>query len=72
MSREITYKDLSKAQKRASKKAIELNRALGLSYKMVKGAYLVEVFPDGSEEVIGKPVFGLVEIDKKKFKLADE
>lgn len=72
MNREITYKDLSSAQQKASKKAIQLNKALGLSYKIVRNGNLIEVYPDGTEKLLRKAVFGTVTVNKNKFRLTNE
>lgn len=72
MNKEITHKDLSSAQQRASKKAIQLNRALGLKYKIVRNGNLIEVYPDGTEKILRKAVFGTVAVTKNKFILNNE
>lgn len=72
MNKEITHKDLSSAQQRASKKAIQLNRALGLKYKIVRNGNLIEVYPDGTEKILRKAVFGTVVVTKNKFILNNE
>ena len=72
MNKEITHKDLSSAQQKASKKAIQLDKALGLTYKIVRNGNLIEVYPDGTEKLLRKAVFGIVTVNKNKFKLANE
>ena len=67
--KEITVEDLNKLQKKASDNAIKLNKAMGLTYLVVKNNKLIQIGPDGRETVLGKPEFGTTKFDKKKITL---
>lgn len=69
---EINLKDIKKAQRMASEKAVKLNKALGLEYYEVRNAHLISIAPDGQETIIGPPRFGTRKVERKRFKLADE
>lgn len=69
---ELNHKILLKALKSGAEKAIKLNKALGLSYMTVNDDQLVSIAPDGSETIIGKPMFGDVVVEKLIFSLKSE
>lgn len=66
------YKYLAKAQKRAAKLSERTNRALNLSYLVVRNGKLMKILPDGTKEVLGDAKFGTVRIKTKKFILKDD
>ena len=68
---EITASVLEKAQRMAAKESIRLNKALGLSYHVVRRGYLYLVAPDGTSKKIKKVAFGLRKIDMSHIKLKD-
>lgn len=63
---ELTVSALKKAQHKANKKSININKALGLPYYIVRKGYLYLIRPDGSQERIKKAVFGLQKAEAKK------
>ena len=67
--KEISLKDLEKAQQQASKDSIRITKAMGLSHHVVKRGYLYLVKPDGSEEKIKKVAFGTRKIEQKRIKI---
>jgi predicted RNA binding protein YcfA (HicA-like mRNA interferase family) len=69
---EISSKDIRRAQRMASEKAVKLNKALGLEYYEVRNSHLILITPDGKETVIGTPRFGTRKIERKRFRLDDE
>jgi hypothetical protein len=69
---EITAAVLEKAMRSGAEQAIKLNKALGLSYLTVKNDLLVSIAPDGAETILGKPMFGNVKIEKRKYSLKSE
>ncbi|WP_146746542.1 hypothetical protein [Sinomicrobium soli] len=71
MKKNKDIKSLITAQKRVWKISERTNRALGLSYKVVRNGKLIEVHPDGASVVLRKSVFDTVRLDKKHFVLAD-
>jgi predicted nuclease of restriction endonuclease-like RecB superfamily len=68
-TKDITKKDLEQLQENAVKRAIRENKALGLSYKIVKNGQLMEVSADGERKVIGTAKYGTVIVKQKKIKL---
>jgi hypothetical protein len=69
---DLGLKDIKSAQKRATEKALRLNRALGLPYIEAQDAKLVSVDSKGNETIIGEALFGLRKISYKRFKLDDQ
>lgn len=69
---DLGLKDIKSAQKRATEKALRLNRALGLSYIEAQNEKLVTVDSKGNETFIGDAMFGLRKISYKRFKLEDQ
>ncbi|AFL85056.1 hypothetical protein Belba_2502 [Belliella baltica DSM 15883] len=67
--KEITVEDLNKLQKKASDNAIKLNKAMGMTYLVVRNNKLIQIEPDGKETIIGKPEFGTKRIEKKQITL---
>lgn len=63
---------VSKAQRRASELSERTNRALNLSYMVVRNGKLIEVYPDGTSKVLRDAEFDTVQIDKNKYTLIDE
>ncbi|MEC4117446.1 hypothetical protein [Myroides phaeus] len=68
-TKEINKEKLNTIHLKASKNAIRVNKALGLSYQKVEGGQLIEVGSDGTKKVLGKPKFGTVKTEVKSFKL---
>lgn len=66
---EITVKDLKKIQSKASARAIQLNKALGLPYIIVRNGMLIAVDPEGREKLLRKAVFGTRTVKQKRIKL---
>lgn len=52
MKDEITTEELAAQAKKASKRAIERAKALGVPYTVQEGKKIITKHPDGSEEVI--------------------
>lgn len=69
---EITVAALKKAQRKVSKKSIQINKALGLPYYIVRKGYLYKIEPGGTEKCIRKAVFGLRKIKTKKITLKSD
>lgn len=67
--KEITVEDLNKLQKKASDNAIKLNKAMGMTYLVVRNNKLIQIEPNGKETIIGKPEFGTKRIEKKQITL---
>ncbi len=67
--KEITVEDLNRLQKKASQNAVKLNKAMGLTYLVVRNNRLIQIEPDGKETVIGKPEFETKKFNKKKITL---
>ena len=67
--KEISLKDLKKAQHQASKDSIRITKAMGLSHHIVKNVYLYLVKPDGTEEKVKKVAFGTRKIKQKRIKI---
>jgi hypothetical protein len=67
--KELNIEELNKIQKRASDKAIKINRALGLPYLVVRNDQLIKIDKEGNEKVIGRPEFGTRRISKSKINL---
>lgn len=63
---------VSKAQRRASKLSERTDRALNLSYLVVRNGKLVKVRPDGTSVALRKARFNTIKVDKDKFTLVDE
>lgn len=63
--REIEAKDINRALKTAAIRENRLNRALGLSYLIVKKGNLYEVYPDGTSRYIRPAMFGSIKVEKK-------
>lgn len=63
--RELTIEKLKSAQRKASKEAIQLTRALEMPYYVVKKDYLFLVNADGTEKRIRKAIFGTRKISSK-------
>ena len=64
--KELNVEELNKIQKRASDKAIKINKALGLTYLVVRNDQLIKIDKEGNEEVIGNPEFGTRRVLKNK------
>ena len=62
---EISIDDLKEAQKKAGEKAIIIDKALGLSYHVVRKGIIYLVGPDGTKKEIKKAKFGYRKINKK-------
>lgn len=69
---DLNLKDIKNAQRRATEKALRLNRALGLPYFEAKNSKLVSVDSEGNETVIGDARFGLRKISRKRFRLDEQ
>lgn len=67
--KEISLKDLKKAQKQAGKDSIRITKAMGLPHYIVKRGYLYLVKPDGTEEKMKKVAFGTRKIEQKRIKI---
>lgn len=67
--KELNVEELNKIQKRASDKAIKINRALGLPYLVVRNDQLIKIDKEGNEKVIGKPKFGTRKVLNSKINL---
>lgn len=67
--KELNVEELNKIQKRASDKAIKINKALGLPYLVVRNDQLIKIDKEGNEKVLGKPEFGTRRIFKSKINL---
>lgn len=72
MRKSEKYKYVSRAQQRATKISERTNRALKLTYMVVRNGKLIQVKPDGTSLVIRDAVFDTVKIHKDKFTLVDE
>lgn len=70
--KELSTKDLKKAQRKVSEESIRLTKALGLPYYTVKKGFLYLIDPDGKEKKIRKAVFGTRKINQKQFKIGHE
>ena len=68
-NKEITVEDLNKLQRKASQNAVKLNKAMGLTYLVVRNNKLIQIDPDGKETVIGKPEFEMKKFNTKKITL---
>ncbi|MBK5214501.1 MAG: hypothetical protein JJE55_12665 [Flavobacteriaceae bacterium] len=68
---EITASVIEKAQRKAAKESIRINKALGLPYHVVRRGYLYLIEADGTSKKIKKVVFGLRRIDLNHIKLKD-
>ncbi|GEM_PF-3049408 len=68
-TKDITTKELNVCLKKASEKALRENIALKLSYKIIEDGELMEKQPDGSTEKLGTPLFPMVTVEKKTFRL---
>jgi hypothetical protein len=68
-NKEITVEDLNKLQKKASQNVVKLDKAMGLTYLVVRNNKLIQIEPNGKETVIGKPEFGTKKINEKKIAL---
>jgi len=66
---EIGRKDITLAQKKAAKRAIRLNKALGFFYYTVEKGGLYKVMPDGKRSFVRAPKFGLVRVENKRLKI---
>ena len=66
---EITIQDLRNAQRKGSKEAITINKALGLSYLTVRREQLIKINADGSEEKLGKKKKKKKKIQKGRYKI---
>ncbi|WP_439483842.1 hypothetical protein [Cyclobacterium plantarum] len=69
---DLDLKDIKKAQKNASEKALRLNRALGLPYIEANNANLIAVDSEGNKTMIGEARFGLRKVSRRRFKLDGE
>lgn len=67
--KEISVKDLNRLQKKASQNAIKLDKAMGLTYLVVRRNKLIQIEPDGKETVLGKSEFGTRRVEKKNITL---
>lgn len=67
--KELSVKELGKIQKRASKKAVRINKALGLTYLLVRNDKLIEIDSNGQEKIIGSPEFKTVKVKNRKISL---
>jgi hypothetical protein len=63
--KEITVEGLNRLQKKASQNAIKLDKAMGLTYLVVRRNKLIQIEPDGKETVLGKSEFGTRRVEKK-------
>ncbi|EOZ93748.1 hypothetical protein A33Q_3694 [Indibacter alkaliphilus LW1] len=68
-NKEITVEDLNKLQKKASQNAVKLNKAMGLTYLVVRKNKLIQIEPDGKETVLGNSEFGTRKVEKKSITL---
>lgn len=66
---DLDLKDIKNAQKNATKKALRLNRALGLPYIEANNANLIAVDAEGNKTMIGEARFGLRKVSRRRFKL---
>lgn len=66
---DINKEGLNYLQLKAVENAVRENNALGLSYRIVEGGELVEVFANGKKRKLGKPKYGIVKVICKEFRL---
>lgn len=66
---DLDLKEIKNAQRKASEKALRLNRALGLPYIETNNANLIAVDAEGKKTLIGEARFGLRKVSRKSFKL---
>ncbi|WP_194976822.1 hypothetical protein [Aquiflexum lacus] len=67
--KEISVKDLNRLQKKASQNAVKLDKAMGLTYLVVRRNKLIQIEPDGKETVLGKSESGTRRVEKKNITL---
>lgn len=72
MKKEISYKELVKAQRTAVNKAKRINNALNLPSIVVRNGNLISVNADGTQKIMRKASFGTIRLNKRKFRLTDE
>lgn len=72
MKKVIDFKYVVNAQKKASEIAERTNRALQLSYMVVRDNKLIKVHPDGSSEIIKDVFFDTVKRKKGRYTLINE
>lgn len=68
---EITASVLEKAQRKVARESIRINKALGLSYHVVRRGYLYLVEPDGTSKKIKRVAFGLRKMDLSDIEIRD-
>ncbi len=64
-----TITEINLAQKRATTKAIALNKAMKLPYYVVVDDKIYEVTPDGKKKFIKKALFGTIKVKERHIKL---
>lgn len=67
MSKEVS--EINKAIKKATLKANNLNKIMGLPDIMIKDQQIISVSPEGKETVVKKLKFGKVKVQKRSYVL---
>ena len=67
MSKEVS--EINKAIKKATLKANNLNKIMGLPDIMIKDQQIISVSPEGKETVVKKLKFGKVKVQKRRYVL---
>lgn len=70
MSKEVS--EINKAIKKATQKAKNLNKIMGLPDIMVKDQHIISVSPEGKETVVKKLKFGKVKVQKRNYVIKTE
>lgn len=72
MRKSDKFKDVSNAQKKAFALSERTNKALKLSYLVVRNGKLIQIMPDGTSKILRDAVFDTVNIKNEKFTILDE